>query len=67
MKEMKFPLDIIWIRDKEIVGVEKNAPIPTDKNTATFKSPGEVTAVLEVNAGYFAENNWKIGEKVLLN
>lgn len=66
MKEMHFPLDIIWIDNGKIVGIEKNAPIPTSVNIPTFPSPTQVTNVLEVNAGFSDKNNLKTGDKVAL-
>ncbi len=67
MKDMKFPIDIIWIKDGVIVGVEKSAPLPTADQIPTFNSPGEITNVLEVNAGFFNQNNLQIGDQVRLN
>lgn len=66
MKEMHFPLDIIWVDNGKIVGIEKNAPIPTSVNIPTFPSPSPVTNVLEVNAGFSDKNYLKIGDKVAL-
>lgn len=66
MYQMKFPIDIIWIDSGVIVGIETNAPIPTPDNIATFQSPTPVTNVLEVNAGFAAENNIIVGDKVIL-
>ncbi len=64
MKDMKFPIDIIWIDKGIIVGIEHNAPIPTSATVPTFTSPQEVTHVLEVNAGFSVANNLQIGDKV---
>ena len=64
MLGMKFPLDIIWIDDGVIVGVEENAPVPTMEDIPSFTSPQPVTNVLEVNAGFFQTNNLKIGDKI---
>lgn len=64
MRGMRFPIDIIWIADGIIVGVEENAPIPTMEDIPTFSSPQVVTNVLEVNAGFFKENNLKVGDRI---
>ena len=65
MNAMKFPLDIIWIDQGRIVGVEKNAPVPTTV-IPTFTSPAEVTNVLEVNAGFFDKNHLHLNDSVKL-
>lgn len=66
MKDMLFPIDIIWIDRELIVGITKNCPIPKDKNNfLTFKSPQPVTSVLEVNAGFTNIKNISIGDKFI--
>ena len=66
MYQMRFPLDIVWIDNGAIVGIEQNAPVPTGESIPTFKSPQAVTHVLEVPAGFSGQNNLKIGDKVVL-
>ncbi len=53
MKEMKFPLDIIWIKDNKVVSCSENVLI-SDRNglISRVKSPSEVNLVLELNAGW---------------
>ena len=58
MKEMKFDLDIIWIRDNEIVYVAKN--IPQDFKKIIIPEIG-ANRVLELNAGTADELNIKVG------
>lgn len=67
MKGMKFPLDIIWIRDNRIAGIEKN--VPPEPGTPTFglklyNSPGPVDKVLEVNAGVANKYGFEVGDLV---
>ena len=64
MKEMHFPLDIIWIDDGKIVGFVENAPVPSGGNTPTFTSPQPITNVLEVNAGFVKQRSIKKGDEV---
>ncbi len=67
MKDMRFPIDIIWIDENKIVGIEKNAPATKDSiKIATFSSPSEITNVLEVNAGFSDKNSIKAGDRVKL-
>lgn len=58
MKDMKFPIDIIWIRDRKIVGVEKNIPPPAlnssvsgDQLLKIYYPPEPVDMVLEMSSG----------------
>ena len=50
MKDMLFPLDIIWINeDKTVAGISSD--LAPETYPETFISPNEVKYVLEVNAG----------------
>lgn len=63
MKNMNFPIDIIWIsRDKKIVFIEKNAtPKSYPKN---FGGEVESSYVLEVVAGFADKHSLAIGDQV---
>lgn len=63
MKDMNFPIDIIWIgKDKKIVHVESNV-LPSSYPKVFF--PQELSLyVLEVSAGFLNKNNIKIGDFV---
>lgn len=55
MKGMTFPIDIIWLRDGQVLGVTANLPVPTSNDPALlarYTSPGPVDQVLEVAAGW---------------
>jgi len=60
MRDMNFSLDILWIRDKEIVAVEKDLP-PDGKK---YTSPPRIDAVLEVNGGFCEKHNIQAGKKI---
>lgn len=67
MKDMNFPIDIIWLRHNEIVDISAEAQIqPGAKDEAllqyTPKQPSDY--VLELKAGWAARNGLKIGDKV---
>jgi len=68
MKGMWFCLDIIWIEDEEIVGAaESVCPDPEgtpDAERARFPSGEAVSYVLEVPAGWLAENGYGEGTDV---
>lgn len=68
MKDMLFPLDIIWIKEDKIVDIHKNVPIPKpgeDLYQLPKYSPRQaVNFVLEVNAGFTNQNGIKVGDSV---
>lgn len=50
MKDMHFPLDMVWINsDKMVVGVSRD--LSPDTYPSTFPPPSPVPYVLEINAG----------------
>lgn len=49
MKDMTFPIDIIWIRNNEVVGFTDDAQ--PDNGEVLYYSPGPVDYVLETAAG----------------
>lgn len=59
MKGMLFPLDIAWIRDGEVVFLERN--IASDSQDI-LRPPTDADLVLEVNAGEM--ENIEIGDRV---
>jgi uncharacterized membrane protein (UPF0127 family) len=62
MKEMLFPLDIIWIRDGLIVDISTDVPAPKQGEEIVNVMPREtVDAVLEVNAGFAARHGLRLG------
>ena len=64
MKDMNFPLDMVWIRQGKIVGITANVPPPVSKDLPIYPSAGLVDAVLEINAGEAAAAGLKVGNKV---
>ncbi len=52
MKDMEFPIDIVWIRGEKIVGVTENAAVPDSSSGLPIYSPPTlIDKVLEVDAG----------------
>jgi uncharacterized protein len=70
MKGMKIPIDIVWIRNDRIVGVEENVPPPTDPNSLAelkiYRPPLAVDKVLEVAAGRAKSFGANIGDQVII-
>ncbi len=65
MKEMSFPIDIIWISaDKEIVEITENILPETYPKTFSPKEP--VKYVLEVRANWSKKKDIKIGDELVL-
>lgn len=65
MKNMHFPIDIIWINDDKIVNISKNLPPEGELPDKTYSSESDVNYVLEVNAGFCDGNGIKTGDKII--
>lgn len=68
MKEMKFPIDIIFIKDSKIVTIFPNVPVPAsaDENPPIYKPEEPADTVLEINAGLSQKNNFQKGDAVTI-
>ena len=63
MKDMRFPLDIIWIRAGRIVAIEKNAPpLTPDGPERVYTAIADL--VLEVTAGLADRQKIRVGDSV---
>ena len=66
MKEMNFPIDIIWIdEDKKIIDLTED--VRHDSYPQIFVSKNPALYVLEVNAGTIKKYEIKIGEEIFLS
>jgi hypothetical protein len=67
MKNMNFPIDIIWLSsDFKVVHIEQNVqPCRTDCQVYTPAKPARY--VLEVNTGFTERNGIGIEDKISLN
>ena len=64
MNKMEFDLDMIWILNGKIVGIDRSVPFPKkNEQPALIKSPGRVTHVLEITPGQSGFLN--VGDPVL--
>ncbi|NTW27368.1 MAG: DUF192 domain-containing protein [Candidatus Moranbacteria bacterium] len=63
MKDMRFPLDIIWITQGKIVYIEKNVQ---STFLETITPPENADMVLEINAGIVDQLGVKVGDVVKL-
>lgn len=65
MKDMKIPLDIVWISGTKIVGCEKNVlPPVAGESLKAYYPPQAVDKVLEINAGLCDELGIVTGQSV---
>ena len=65
MKDMNFPIDIIWIdKNMRVVGVLEEAR--PDSYPGTFSPPSDIQFVLEVPAGFYKRHSVKVGEGLFL-
>jgi uncharacterized membrane protein (UPF0127 family) len=66
MKDMNFAIDIIWIADNKIVGIEKSVPPPkkgeSNSQLSLYKPEVGIDYVLEVNANFCERNNIKVDD-----
>ena len=68
MKDMKFPIDIIWISGDKVVSASENAapePTKTVFTLTRYYSPVAVNRALEVPAGTVARYAIKAGDSVI--
>jgi hypothetical protein len=70
MKDMNFPLDMIWISGNIVDGFAQNVPTPASGtplwSLPIYASPANIDKVLEVNAGTVAKYNIKVGDSVTI-
>ena len=64
MKNMHFPLDIIWIDGDRVVNISKDLPPEGETPDNTYSSVYPVNNVLEVNAGWVEAHGVGVGDKV---
>lgn len=66
MKDMNFPIDMIWLSsDLKVVYIEKNAtPESYPETFGPGENDGSAKYVLEVVSGFSDKNNLKVGDEV---
>ncbi len=67
MKDMNFPIDIIWLDGNNVVDITENIPAPEkgQKDLPLYQPSQKVDYVLEVKSGFVQENNIRIGDEVI--
>jgi len=64
MRDMRFPLDIIFINDDTILNIAANLAPEGSKTKNIYSSVSDANRVLEVNAGYCQKHGIKAGDKI---
>lgn len=67
MKDMRFPLDIVWIRDNRVIGILYGIEPESNDSPKIYTSPQTVDKVLEINAGVASKFGIKVGDTVELD
>lgn len=71
MIDMQFPLDMVWLDDRTVVGITSQVPIPQPhvlpQDLPRYPSPQASNLVLELNADQATQCNIVQGEKLLLH
>jgi uncharacterized membrane protein (UPF0127 family) len=62
MRDMRFPIDFIWLAPGRVAGITKNVPFKDQQ--ACYASPEAVNYVLEVPAGFCDRQGIKVGDPV---
>ncbi len=67
MKDMQFPIDIVWMNQGEVVYVVEEAPVPAPgAPLPIYRPPVDATEVLELPAHYAVAHGVRTGTKILI-
>ncbi len=68
MKDMYFPIDILWIEDNIVVDILKSVVIPsTEKDLVVYYPYKPINKVLEIKSGLSDILNIQIGDKITIS
>lgn len=67
MRDMKFPLDMIFLNNGVIINIAANLAPEGNSPEHIYKSGAAANQVLEVNGGYCAAHNIRLDDKIQLN
>ncbi len=69
MKDMRFPLDLLWINNGKVIDILRNVPPPEpgtpDSQLKTYSSPGTVSHVLELPAGAASRLGVEVSSEII--
>lgn len=64
MKGMRFPIDIVFVREGRIVEIHPQVPFEKDGNGPTIRPRSLADGVLEVPAGFAEASGWQVGDRM---
>lgn len=64
MSGMQFSIDMVWLLDGVIIGIEEDLTYADVGGVLRLYSPGSVNAVLEVPSDFFLDNELKAGDQL---
>lgn len=68
MKSMKFPIDILFIKESKVVDLLQNVPVPKpgiqDSQLPIYEASEPIDKVLEVNALFVEGHGIKVGDSI---
>ena len=68
MRQMKFPLDFVFIIDNKVSEIYENIPVPQNSESPQrVSSLGDADAVVEVNAGFIRQSGIEVGDDVTID
>jgi len=68
MNDMRFPLDVLWIADGKVVGMQENISHElVQGEVVRFKSNEPADMALEVYAGFLVDHGVNIGDSAVLD
>ena len=67
MKNMKIPLDIVFLSNDKIVTIYKEVPVCEKDPCHLYASKYKIDTVLEFQKGFCEKYNVKIGDKIKLS
>lgn len=67
MKDMKFDLDLIWIRDNTVVDISTYASSAPERQMDLYASLEPINIVLEVRAGLVDRYGIEVGDEVMFH
>lgn len=64
MKNMNFPIDIVWIRGDKVIGISENLAPDKSKPLKIYYPPSNIDKALEIAAGATMKKGIKIGDQI---
>jgi uncharacterized membrane protein (UPF0127 family) len=65
MKDMNYPIDIIWVNESGTI-IHRKENVSPDTFPESFSPPKPAFYVIEANAGFVEKNGIKIGDEVVI-